>query len=295
MKQAKFILLFFILIMANTAIAQTTLEVVTKTIEKSIAFKPGENILLLGENATINISTWAKDEVKIKIKLISKNRIKNVAVADQANIKHLIEKKGSTVYLRNYFVVQQSGSSGSILKVEYELTVPSKSNCVIKNSLGNITIDGVEGKMDIEEKFGNLNLTNCKGNISVKLNLGDMKADNLSGVISLLGTSANFNIINLSGQNTFDISNGDLFVQPLASISTLNVKAKNGEVTCSSKSITEFGYDFSSSYGEVKTPEFFKTKVKSEKTKTTFVYLEGISKKPILKIKVEFGNINLIQ
>ena len=274
--------------------AQATLEVVTKTIEKILPYNATGSILITGENSTIHVDRWEKPEVRIKVRLITKHRIKSVATEELENIKYLVEKKGNDIYLRNYFLSNEIKSTGCILKVEYELTVPAQCNFIIKNNLGNVDIKNTEGRLTVEAKFGNINLSNVKGAVSINLSVGDIQANQIAGTTVVKANHAHIEMENLFGKYDLKLVNSDLSFKPINRIEQLNVETKNGDVIYMLNNPEGYNYKLSTSYGEIKVPEIFKDKLHIEKNKALF---ESFTKKNTgspLNIKSEFGNITLI-
>lgn len=271
--------------------AQAILEVAAKTIEKQLSYTSAGTIILNGENATVKIDSWNKNEVKVKLKLITKHRVKTVAISALDNIKYLIEKKGDDIYLRNYFLSQDKSATGCILKVEYELTVPEKSNFSIKNNLGNVEVKNTEGKFDIEAKFGNINLSGIKGDIGINLSLGDIQAHQLDGTITIKANNSEINMENLSGKYRFTLVSSDLFFKPGNKIELLNIETKNGDVNLLLNPNDVYNYAFTTAYGEIKVPDIFKTKIINEKNNSSFNYSNNVSSSVF--IRSDFGNITL--
>jgi DUF4097 and DUF4098 domain-containing protein YvlB len=289
-KQLNYLLV--LILFSQLIYAQTELEVVTKTIEKSIPFKPKGTIMITGENSTITIDHWEKEEVRIKLKLITKHRIKSVAVAELESIKYLIEKKDHTIYLRNYFLEKTASAEGCILKVEYELMLPKECNIQIKNSLGNIELKNGEGKIDIEAKFGNINLIAVRGNVTVDLKLGDIQASELNGINRFKASNATVNMDNLYGSYYLTLSNSDLIFKPVNTIDLLNVTANNGNVNVHLSNSDSYNYTFNTTYGEIKVPDNLRSMLLQKKNASSFVNYKNKSH-PVLSVKSNFGNVLL--
>lgn len=272
--------------------AQAMLEVAAKTIEKQLSCNSESTIILNGENATIRIDTWNKDEVKVKLKLITKHRIRTVAVEELDNIKYVIEKKGNTIYLRNYFLSQNKSATGCILKVEYELTVPARSNFSIKNNLGDVEVKNTEGKLDIEAKFGDINLSNTKGTIGINLSLGDIQADQVDGTITIQATHSELRMEKLSGKYYLKLVSSDLSFRPANRVELLDIETKNGDVNLFFNPGDNYNYTFNTSYGEIRVPDIFKSKVTKEQNKSSFKYSIN-HPGPSVFISSDFGNITL--
>jgi hypothetical protein len=275
--------------------AQMVLEVATKTIEKTFSYNSPETIVIGGENATIKINSWEKNEVRLTLKLIAKNRVKNIAVEELENIKYIAEKKGGTIYLRNYFLERKSQTGpGGILKVEYELMVPAKANITVNNSLGNVDIKNIEGKLTIDAKFGNVDLTNLKESILLNLSLGDLVINRATGTMNIKADHANVNMENISGKCYLKLMNSDLFFASKYKMDILNIETKNGNVNYLNKHPEDYNYQVTSYYGEIRVPEALKRYLRAEKSRSI---LEKRNEKNIqsVNIKSEYGNVTITE
>lgn len=289
----KLLSIFFIFFLHLQLVqAQGTLEVVSKTVEKKIPYNSSGTIVIVGENSTVKINSWSKDEVLIKIKLIAKHRTKSIAIAEVDKIIYTAEKLSKDIFLKNSFLEKTEQAAGVILKVQYELIVPIKSNISIKNNLGNIEIDNIEGNLSIDAKFGNINLNGVSGTATINVSLGDIDATKILGTSKINASHSSINMTNLSGKHTIKLVNGDLLFQPSGKVDLVNIEAKNGNVNLVLSPNDAYNYSFDATYGEIVLPELFKSKINSGKDKSTFLlYNKNIP--AFINAKCEFGNITL--
>jgi DUF4097 and DUF4098 domain-containing protein YvlB len=286
-------LLFFLsLLLLHETKAQVTLEVVTRTIEKILPAAVDATVHIAGENASIRIDSWDKNEVRIRMKLVTKHRIKAVAVAEMENIKYIIEKKGKDLFLRDYFMASENGVTGCILKVEYELTVPFHCNLDINNNLGDIDLKTIEGRVDGLAKFGNISIENFKGDLSIDLSLGDIRMRQIGGTSAILANHSHLDMEEASGRHKLKLINSDLSFHSTKKVELLQVEAKNGNIECSIPNEDEYNYDFSVSFGEIILPDALKSKLKQQPNKMQFIH-KDVKNTFSLHIVSEFGNIIL--
>lgn len=270
--------------------AQVVLEVAAKTIEKMFAYNNAGTISIISENASIKINSWEKNEIKLILKLIAKHRIKTIAIEELNNIKYVAERKGEDIYLRNYFLERKDHiGPGSILKVEYELTVPKKATITINNNLGNIHIKNITGKITIDAKFGNIDLSGIKANVSIHLSLGDITIMESEGITTIKADHSTINMENISGKCTFKLINSDLFLKSIHKIDVLNVETKNGDVTYFNNDIEAYNYSISAYYGSITVPPVLKKFLIMDGNKSLFEK-KNPNISPMVTIKSEYGN-----
>ena len=81
-----------------TLSAQTTVQVVTKMAEKSVLYVAGNVISIKGERSSIHITGWNRNEVYIKIKMISKHTDKATAEKELSYIRYAVNKSGNDLH-----------------------------------------------------------------------------------------------------------------------------------------------------------------------------------------------------
>lgn len=282
---------FSLLLSTSFMSAQVVLEVVTKTIERSFPYTNTGNIAIIGENASIKIIGSQGNEVKLTLKLISKNRHKEIAVEELNNIKYIAEKKGENIYLRNYFLERkEQASPGSILKVEYELSIPMKANVEINNNLGNVGIKNIDGKVSVIVRYGNVNLSNIKGGLFIDLSLGDATISQAGGTNNIKAEHSDIGMEDISGKCTFKLKSSDLSFKLNNTVEQVDVEARSGDITFLRNGAEEFNYEASSYYGGIRVIEGLKKYLHIDKNKSSLEKKDEKANK-IINVKASYGNL----
>jgi len=137
-----YLLLFQIWGIVDLTAQQTTLHVVTQTIQKEWDWQPNKTLIINGENAIINIKTWRKNKVQATAELIAKHPQKSIAERDVKAQKIIAEKNSKSVVLGNQLVLTKGMEKPeSNLKATFTIYVPSYSALRIKNRFGSIKIE----------------------------------------------------------------------------------------------------------------------------------------------------------
>ena len=135
-------IVFFLLVAWLGGMAQsTTLQVVTKKIDKTYTYKPGYELNIEGEKAEIIIETWNKAEIDIQLELVAKNEDQAIAKKDLEQIKHVFQRVQNKIYIRNYI----SGSDpdnpkSSTLSAKYIIRLPEECPVYLKNYFGEANV-----------------------------------------------------------------------------------------------------------------------------------------------------------
>ena len=162
-----------------------TLQVVTKTIEKTFADNI-EEIQIQAERANIEITTWNKPEIRLVLELTSKHPDKNIATNDLAIVNYAANKSGKVLYINNYLLLTKATPQPQAnLRAHYVLQVPAHISLLVNNSFGKVVIRGTTKANTLKTQFCNLDLVNLSGKINVETHFGELKLTNIDGNIAL--------------------------------------------------------------------------------------------------------------
>ncbi len=204
------------------------LPVAAKEPGQSTATKQFQKTLTLGANQTVSLTHKYGDvrirgesgrEVKISanIRVQAHSQAEADRYADQVRVDVSQDSQGvriQTVYPSEdskFFVVRVGGPSFS---VDYDITVPADAKLWMKNSFGNVQVQGVQGWADLENSHGQLKFQNG----------GATKLTNSFGEVQAIGADGNVSVINNNGAVTVSSVKGTLDVKDrFASITVSNV------------------------------------------------------------------------
>jgi hypothetical protein len=284
----------WILIQTSSLLAQNKVQVFTTTIEKTISFKTGDFIDLKGEKSNITIETWDKKEVKIILKIISKNSDKNLAEKELLYMKYFLDKTGHKIELNNYFLIPSNVPKvTSNIKAEYEIWIPKESPITIKNYYGKINIKNTNEKVLITNSYGLITLNNMKGKITVNANFSDVVGNNVTGTFTGDADHSDVTLTNLSGEYKIKSDFGSIFLADLNKTTALEIITSKGDAEVSIGNFKDFNYDLLANFGEIKLPEGYESlKIINTANKASFdKKFSGLNSK--LKINTSFGKITI--
>jgi hypothetical protein len=212
--------------------AQTTVQVVTKTIEKRLPYKTGNAVNIDAEKAEVTLKTDAKlKQVNIKIELISKHPTLEIAKKDLDAMKYITEVIGNTVYIRNYVAIAKgSEKPSSDLKTRYFIVVPPDAAVSLKNNFGKLYISDLNNKLNIVAEFCKTVLNDIKGDISINARLGDIEANRLDGNIKIQSNRSDITLSILRGVCDIQAQYGKIRIDADRTFTKLNVKAEKADV-----------------------------------------------------------------
>jgi Putative adhesin len=277
--------LFLALILRGPLVhTQTTVQVVTKTVEKTLPYKIGFSLNIDAEKAdiTLKASPNAK-EISVKMELISKNPNLQDAKKDIDAIKYVAENQGKIVYLRNYIGIEKgSAKPTSDLKTRYTIEVPAEMAVSIKNNFGKLNVTGLRSKVILITEFCKTILTDIKGEMSINTRLGDIDGRGLEGKISVQSNRSDLFLSMTKGECAITAQYGKINIETDKTFTQLSIKADKAEVHFLPPPATAIAYDLEAEYGKVILPKKITTKYlekTDKKEKVNFSYYDiGASK-----------------
>jgi len=269
--------------------------------EKSFQMKDYQNLFVDVSGANVNIQSWEKQEVFVKVSGNdkAKSRLKYDVFQDGDVVRVIIKKKES---FWNWF--------GSNIKIKVEAFVPSKYNALVQTSGGDISVTGITGGFKLETSGGDINLNSLIGKVNAETSGGDIQLNEHKGNMYLSTSGGDIVCKNVIGDVKAETSGGDI-----------NVNQKDGRLFAETSggdiviyySGENRGIEASTSGGDItaNVPANFKAKVHLETSggsvESNFDNAKTISVKrseftadyngggPFLKLETSGGDVRVFQ
>ncbi|MDR3668238.1 MAG: DUF4097 family beta strand repeat-containing protein [Ignavibacteriaceae bacterium] len=168
--------------------------------EKTFQINQGKTLNLDASSANIEISTWDKNEVYIKI--TGNNRAKEKTTFTFHNDENSIEVAAKT---KSSFWGFISG-----IKMRFEIKVPKNFNPETYTSGGNIKLEGLIGNSILKTSGGNIYVKDSRGNVRTNTSGGEIRIENVSGNIKLSTSGGNIAATNFTGDFDGRTSGGNI-------------------------------------------------------------------------------------
>ena len=209
-----------------------TLQVVTKTVEKTFVADRYPKVMVWGERSDIEIMTWGKNEIKATIELTAKHPDRSVAEKDLEALHYTADRKGKTVSLHNFVVLAKNGTKPqSNLKARFTLFVPANCAVEIQNSFGKITLKGLQTQtMQLQTEFCTIELTDLRGILTARTQFGALRTENFNGLLSIFSERTDLLLQQIKGECRVRAQYGSLDIQTDKSQVKLDVETKNTEL-----------------------------------------------------------------
>jgi DUF4097 and DUF4098 domain-containing protein YvlB len=183
---------------------------VTQQTDTVIPVRAGTRLKVENFNGETVVRTWDKSAIHIVADGDSRSRL------DIRNLGSLLTVKSESRY-------------GPPRNVEYEITVPAKTDLDISGVYNNVTIEGVQAGINVETVNGDIDVRGGDGNISLKSVEGDVTLSDAKGRITLSSVNQDVRVENANGDITVDAVNGSVTMERITSASVAATTV-NGDV-----------------------------------------------------------------
>lgn len=173
-------------------------------IEKSFAAKSGGNLVLDTDAGDVDVQTWDKDEVSVKVDIEGSDRRSekfDVKFSESADRITILGKASD-----NAFFKWDVGD----LDVSYHIIVPKKYSVKANTSGGNMTIRDLEGDVRFETSGGNVSVTSVEGVVTMNSSGGNLDARRIKGTLKGETSGGSVRAENISGDVNVETSGGEI-------------------------------------------------------------------------------------
>ncbi|MFQ6091458.1 MAG: DUF4097 family beta strand repeat-containing protein [bacterium] len=163
--------------------------------EKNFKMDPGGTVKVTANGGYVRITAWDRSEVSIKMAKYARGRSKREAQRRLEEIVVVIEQRGDRLTIRERKPESRSFSifdlfdpdtwaqlGGRIAWVDFDLTVPRETNCIIITDEGDVTVSHIEGEINIDTDEGETELRRiCSDRLSVMTDEGEILLEHIRG------------------------------------------------------------------------------------------------------------------
>ncbi len=279
----------------NEAIAQVKVQVVTKTINKSIQWSRDISLQLTGERAEIHCTTHSQNTIDFKIEIIAENKDKKTAESDLNKMKWINRIYGKTIYLRNYVEIARGETRPqSDLKVIYTIVVPEACNINIVNYFGRIYVSNAHSTLSIESKFCPISLKNITGSVNVDSYLGDISADNIDGTIKLITDQSDIDINGISGSLNLQSNLASINIGGINNPDRINIQASKSKLMLETGDFTKFSFKLKLANATINKPDTMKLNFLKKDNAKIQAQFNAETNYPLINIELNTGTLTIV-
>jgi hypothetical protein len=229
-------------------------EVVTKTIEDTYTYRPGNELAVEGEKAEIFVETWDKQKIHVKVVMTASHPKLEQAETDLQNLHYIAEEAGQKIFLKNK-LKDKTLRSQSELTVHYYITLPEECPVYLKSHFGGATISNLRNQLRINGEFSAINIDNVQGILDIRSRFGDITGERIDGNVVINSRRSDINLYDIGGTFNINAQYGELRISPNLSMRNLHINTDKSDVYIYEPLGGEgLAYDLSLNNGEVKLP-----------------------------------------
>ncbi len=223
-------LTLWLFLFSQTLVAQT-LQVVTKSIEKTFADPKISKVQLWGERSDIDINTWQRQEIKVVIELTAKHPDRSTAEKDLEVMHYTANQSGKEVLIHNYVVVTKNQPKPlSNLKARFVVYMPPHCNIEIQNTFGKTTLKGLQAQTQLQTEFCTVELTEIRGRLGIRTQFGSLKVNDFQGTLQFVSERTDVLLDQIKGECKGKTQFGSLDIQTDKSQVKLSIETKETEL-----------------------------------------------------------------
>ena len=286
-------LTLFIMSFVPRAFSQTSVQVVTKVVEKELAYVDGQSIRINAQKADVTLKGWNRSTVSVRLRLVAKHPDRAVAEREVAYHQYTCQPTGNALELSNRFVIpQRAGKLQSQLKAIYDVNVPTKALVQLANSFGDLRLSDLSGEVTLRFEFGRLTLDDMGGKLTITSDYGDIDGRNVNAALVCKAEKADINLCDLGGSSRITSRYGKLTVMPnAATLDALHIEAARTEILLIPRRLTDFRYDVIATFADIRVPESVVGELGRYGSKQTFTYQSPGGRKPEIQIQASYSPV----
>lgn len=245
-------LLLVTLLVAVQAHAQTTLQVVTQTVQKTVKWKPGYEVEINGEKAEVLVEPASGNTINVRAELSAKHPVLDSASADVKAWKFVVSTVGKKIYIRAYIGLP-AGKPLPVSNLKAKITVSLPPQCPVnlRNKFGQARLDGLQGAVALSGEFCAFTLSNLSGKVQIDSRYGDVTGQNLGGPVQVDARRADVSLSNLRQACRVHSEYGAVRVDAGRDSGSLTVNATKSDVTINVPAQPRHNFTLNAQYGQV--------------------------------------------
>lgn len=181
------------LLLSNAALAQKKKYEFAKdrSISQTYSASGNDKLTISNQFGNVVVRTWSRNEVKVDIKIeVSSTHQEDVdEMFDKIDVDH--GKNGSNIYFKTTMEKNKdknkeqrknhSGSRSNSINIDYEISMPANLTLDLDNKFGKTTLPDLEGRVDIDQQFGDLHAGRLSRPGKVTVQFGSAEIEEVEG------------------------------------------------------------------------------------------------------------------
>lgn len=180
--------------------------------EKSFKVKPGGWLEVRADFGSIDVVSWADNEVKVEVRKWVEGRSRRSAAElfEDFQVTYNQTERGVSIVAEMRGSGWRRGNDG--LQVEFRITVPKQYNLDLNTAGGSISVDDLTGEARVKTSGGSLSLGRIEGPVNAKTSGGSIDLREAKGNIIAHTSGGSISVGQVSGDVDIETSGGSIHV-----------------------------------------------------------------------------------
>jgi len=278
----------------NGGWSQTTLQVLTKTIQKTVAWKPGYSVEINGEKAEVQVFPGAATQIFVKAELSAKHPSADSARLDLGSWKFVVSTVGKVIYIRAYVGLGAKAKlPSSTLKSKIVVQVPVACPVNLVNKFGSARLEKLDGPVVLSGEFCSFDLLQLGGKVQIDSKYGNVNAQTLRGPLQISIKRADLSILGMQNACNIQSEYGEVLLETSAQTGNVSIQSSKSDITLQTKGKSTHNFDLKSAYGGLRLPDKWSFKLGHPDAHTQTAFLQNGAGQNSIIVDANFGKIQV--
>ncbi|HYC27749.1 MAG TPA: hypothetical protein VEB42_03020 [Chitinophagaceae bacterium] len=210
----------------------------SRSISQTYPANGNDKLTISNQFGQVTVKTWSRNEVKVDIRIEVSSTVKEEAedMFERIDVDH--GKDGGNIYFKTDMEKNKEkkdknyGNHSNSINIDYEVSMPANLTLDLENKFGKTTIPDLQGDVDIQQEFGDLEAGRLSNPRKVTVKFGSADIESVEGGTYDFQFAKSAAIRNASGDVKVRVqhckSNGVVVYGN--NLSSLNINAQHSDV-----------------------------------------------------------------
>jgi Putative adhesin len=217
--------------LAGSLMAQTTLQVVTKNITKSVGWTSDMAVVVNCEKSEIVVQPVDSGQIQIVAELSARHPSLEVATGDIEAWKWTVDRIGNKLYIRAYIGVKPgSKPPASDMKARLVIKAPRQCQLDLTNRYGKVLLNSWEGDVKVAGSFCELEFEDMQANLNIDVQYSQLRSSASGGQLTIQSKRSDLNLKSLAGTCRIKAEHGQITIVPATTLNELKIDAAKSAI-----------------------------------------------------------------
>lgn len=289
-------ILCIVLLMAGVGVgrapAQTTLQVVSQNIEKTIPWKPGMELIVNGEKADVTVVPTDSAIIRVSAELSAKHPGLDTAQADANTWQLVVSTVGNKIYIRTYIGVP-AGKRAPVSNMRAQILISAPRQCPVhlSNRFGRAKLEHLEAPVSLSGYFCRFELHALSGGLHIESEHGTVEGRDLKGGVEIKGKRTDVTLQETAGDCNIQAEYGTVQLHTDQQTGNVRISGQKTNITLTPLEAGTHHIRLKTSYGNLDVSDKFdKSGSTSKELHASYQAKPG---SPTIDVETSFGHIKV--